>query len=203
MGQPLDDGHLTSDREVLGSIQEVFFDRLVAGRECGSCVACCKILEINKPELQKARHVLCPHNTGTGCGIYETRPAICRTWHCLWRRIEELPDFTRPDRIGVVFSIDRHHPPRVPFEQLYIVARAINGPSDFENPQAKAAIQIFVEEGTLRVWLSFDGNKKLIYPNQDLANAIVNPNSTTPLPLKAIVSTWRILSLRKHRQHLV
>ena len=112
-----------------GSLRQVFFERPAPGRECETCIACCKILAINKPELRKASGVLCPHNTGTGCGIYATRPDICRTWYCLWRRIAALPDHLRPDRCGAVFSVDRHLPPRNIFENLYIVARAIDDPS--------------------------------------------------------------------------
>jgi hypothetical protein len=186
MGNPSDD-----DRQVQGTFREVFLDRLVPERDCGSCVACCKILEINQPELKKPSDVLCQHNTGTGCGIYLSRPAICRTWYCLWRRIAEMPDFTRPDKIGVVFSIDRHNPPRNLFEQLYIVARTINGPHDLLHPEVKAIIEMFVDEGTLPIWVSHDGEKKLIYPFPELVGAILNPTTATPPSLLAQAAIWR------------
>jgi hypothetical protein len=90
-----------------------------------------------------------------------------------------------------MFSIDQHNPPRTPFEQLYIVARAINGPHDFDNPPAAAALQMFIDEGTLPVWISFGGNKRMVHPNQELAEAILNPVTTISPSLLAQVTTWR------------
>jgi hypothetical protein len=177
-------------RQIQGTVREVFRERLVPGRECDGCIVCCKILDINWAELKKPSGIICPHNTGQGCGIHATRPDGCRTWFCLWRRIDELPEYTRPDRIGVMFSIDWRDPPRTPFENFYIVARALNGWQDFDQPQAAAAVRMFVEEGTLPVWLSFNGNKLLIYPNKELADAVTNPASAAE-HLRPPVEVWR------------
>jgi hypothetical protein len=76
-----------------------------------------------------------------------------------------------------MFSIDRHDPPRNPFEQLYIVARAINGVEDFNHPAASAAIQMFIDEGSLPVWLSVAGSKRLIHPRQELAAVVMDPTA--------------------------
>jgi hypothetical protein len=89
-----------------------------------------------------------------------------------------------------MFSIHQHDPPRIPFEKFYLVARALNGPEDFSNPTAAAAIQMFVDEGSLPVWLSFAGNKQLIHPNPELASAILNP-ATAPEHLRPSVMEWR------------
>jgi hypothetical protein len=160
----------SSRDDPIGTIREVFFERLVPGRECGECVACCKILEINKPELKKPADTLCPHCTGTGCGIYAKRPEVCRDWHCLWRRIAELPDYLRPDKCGVVFSIDRHDPPRIVFEQIYIIARPVDetDADAIARPEAASAIAMFIEEGMMPVWIGFGGQKKMIYPDPKL-----------------------------------
>jgi hypothetical protein len=179
------------DRQIQGSLREVFLDRLAQDRDCGSCVACCKSLHIDKPELQKAAGVLCPHNTGSACGIYATRPTICRTWYCLWRRIGELPNFTRPDKIGVMLSVDQHEPPCAPFEKFYIIARPINGLDDFENPQARAAIQMFIDEGSVPVWLGFEGSKWMIYPSQEVAAAVLNPATGSSPAILAHAALWR------------
>ena len=83
----------------------------------------------------------------------------------------------------MVFSIDRHEPPRNPFEKLYIIARTINGPNDFLHPEVKAIIEMFVDEGTLPVWVSHDGKKKPIYPFPELAEAIFESyRCNTPKP---------------------
>jgi hypothetical protein len=76
--------------------------RLVQGRECGACTACCVDLNIDAPELVKLADQACRHCTGAGCGIYDRRPAVCRDFHCGWRRISWLGEEWRPDRIGVM-----------------------------------------------------------------------------------------------------
>jgi hypothetical protein len=59
-------------------------------------------LKIVQPTLKKKAGVVCPHHTGTGCGIYETRPPVCGQFLCGWRLFEELGDSWRPDRNGVL-----------------------------------------------------------------------------------------------------
>lgn len=50
-------------------------------RSCGGCTLCCKLLGIG--ELDKAAGEWCPHcAVGSGCTIYERRPAPCRTFLC-------------------------------------------------------------------------------------------------------------------------
>ena len=75
----------------------------VAG-ECGDCSMCCKVMAI--PELGKADGEWCKHicKNHKGCGIYETRPAVCRDFLCLWRRDAAAPLSMRPDKCGVVFG---------------------------------------------------------------------------------------------------
>ncbi len=52
-------------------------------RHCGDCSLCCKVLGI--PELEKAKDAWCPNfAAGTGCRIYEDRPASCRNFSCRW-----------------------------------------------------------------------------------------------------------------------
>lgn len=77
--------------------------RALKNRHCGPCHACCftqAVKEINKPQA-----ILCSHvDLAKGCGIYNTRPAGCRAWNCLWR----LGFFTnkdRPDLCGLVFDV--------------------------------------------------------------------------------------------------
>lgn len=66
-------------------------------RDCGGCTLCCKVLGIVALEKPKGRW--CPHCVvGRGCGVYETRPDECRTFHCLWLQRENLGPEWRPDR---------------------------------------------------------------------------------------------------------
>lgn len=70
----------------------------IAGRECGTCTACCIEMDIDDPALKKADKVACPHMAaGQGCSIHAHRPATCRNWYCGWRFLH-LSDAMRPDR---------------------------------------------------------------------------------------------------------
>jgi hypothetical protein len=166
-------------------------EHVVPNRECGDCVACCDILEIRSPDLQKPAHVLCPHCVSGGCGIYENRPNVCRDWFCLWRRIEALPDEMRPDKCGVVLSIGQHNPPRTVFEHAYIVARAIDDPSVFQTRTVKDALEMFAEEGSLPVWVGFEGAKRLYFPANAFADAIMRPDTTPWDSLVIPALAWR------------
>ena len=41
-----------------------------------------------------------------GCGIYESRPEVCRDFKCIWLRIKEarpnFPERLRPDNVGAM-----------------------------------------------------------------------------------------------------
>jgi hypothetical protein len=78
---------------------------LVPGRSCGECTVCCTAMAIDKPDIQKQAGATCRHCTG-GCAIYETRPRLCREYHCGWRQLPILGDDWRPDRSGVFVEID-------------------------------------------------------------------------------------------------
>lgn len=71
-------------------------------KRCGECTACCVELKIDTPELRKEGQVPCPHLTGGGCGIYQTRFKICREFLCGWLLFPELDENWRPDRSGVL-----------------------------------------------------------------------------------------------------
>jgi Fe-S-cluster containining protein len=75
-------------------------------RECGSCNACCDILEVEA--VDKPENELCKHwQAGTGCTIYDRRPQMCRSFTCAWLQ-GHLDDDWFPDtsRVVVHFSQD-------------------------------------------------------------------------------------------------
>jgi hypothetical protein len=75
---------------------------LVPGRSCGECNVCCSYYEI-WAEFKKPCATLCQHwKTPGRCGIYDSRPAVCRDFYCQWRQNPTLGDWWRPDRCGVV-----------------------------------------------------------------------------------------------------
>ncbi len=74
-----------------------------AGRACGSCTMCCKVLLVG--ELQKPPGVWCKHaKPGQGCGIYETRPGSCREFFCEWMLDGKFGPEWKPDVAKFVVS---------------------------------------------------------------------------------------------------
>jgi hypothetical protein len=167
---------------------------LVQGRECGECIACCKFLEI--PELAKPADVLCQNCTGHSCAIYDSRPAVCRGWYCVWRVEQQLSDEMRPDKCGVMFALDGEAPPQTIFDSFFIVGRTLTGGgrSTFDTPAVTAAMQVLTKGGTgaVPVFGSWEfGLKALLYPSGPLAHAIANPATTPYGHLVAEAQAWR------------
>ena len=80
--------------------------KLVPDRACGGCTVCCVWPTINKPEIQKQSGAACRHCTQTGCGIYQTRPPVCRRYYCAWRTVDIFGDEWRPDKSGVLAMVE-------------------------------------------------------------------------------------------------
>src|SRR5882724_5716803 len=71
--------------------------RTVPGRECGSCMLCCKVMAI--ADIDKPAGVWCPNcKRGVGCVIYDTRPGECRRFYCRWMLDQGIPDDWKPER---------------------------------------------------------------------------------------------------------
>ena len=78
-------------------------------RTCDGCSECCRIFDIDTPELQKEAGCPCPNLTtihafpfGKECGIYPDRPPVCRDFKCEWLR-GYGGDSDKPDGSGIVF----------------------------------------------------------------------------------------------------
>ena len=70
---------------------------LVPGRECGTCMMCCKVLHV--PELDKPAGPWCGNALpGRGCAIYAERPGSCVDFWCGWRLDGKLGPEWKPDR---------------------------------------------------------------------------------------------------------
>jgi len=72
-------------------------------RSCDNCDICCNILEVR--ELKKESFCNCVHRANHGgCGIYETRPSICRDWSCAYI-LNLIPggEEIRPNNLGLMF----------------------------------------------------------------------------------------------------
>ena len=78
---------------------------IVAGRECGKCSLCCKVIEID--EINKPPGAWCwdcAPGKG-GCKIYETRPNSCRHFVCRWLLEPGLGDEWFPANAKLVVSL--------------------------------------------------------------------------------------------------
>src|SRR3954453_16764857 len=88
-------------------------------RQCGSCNACCDILEV--AAVDKPVNQLCKHwQTGTGCSIYDRRPQMCRSFVCAWLQ-GHLDEEWFPAKSGIIVhfsqdavnvTVDDHCPDR-------------------------------------------------------------------------------------------
>lgn len=77
---------------------------LAHGKDCGTCTLCCKLFPV--PELDKPSGKWCRHIVqGRGCGIHETRPPVCRAFHCQWLYNPDLGPEWKPETAKFVLSI--------------------------------------------------------------------------------------------------
>lgn len=186
MAESCEAGAMCSDRTL---------NHLVPGRDCGDCIACCQALRIVDPQIGKPAGVMCRHNTGSGCGIYEARPDICRIWFCLWRRIDAMPDEARPDRCGVIFCLEGEDDHPNPFARFCVVARPVGSPRALRSSLVRQVVAMFARQGDLPVWVHRHGVRSLVHPPPDLADAIERPQETPFRAFLPAALAWR----RRHR----
>jgi hypothetical protein len=99
---------------------------LVRGRECGTCAVCCIMPTIDRKDIQKLPGMRCRHSLQGGCNIYETRPDVCRTFYCGWRRSREFPEDWRPDTSGVFAALEVNELPQ--YQPLAIILNLVGNP---------------------------------------------------------------------------
>lgn len=173
------------------SIVDQYF-ALLPERQCGECMVCCEYMPISTQGLVKPCETLCPNViVNRGCSVYNTRPNVCRTWHCLWRRDATMPDELRPDKSRMIFVLVVHEEPRYLFETAHITCIAMKSKADYDQPLVAAAIQRYIDEGVLPVWLGHGGGKNLLYPNAEQTDAILNPTRTPHQQLVEPGRAWR------------
>jgi hypothetical protein len=70
--------------------------KVVPGRSCGTCSMCCKVVRI--PAVDNAAGSWCRHaRPGSGCGIYDKRPFLCRAAYCEWMVTAGMGPDWKPD----------------------------------------------------------------------------------------------------------
>jgi len=99
---------------------------LVQRRECGECQVCCIVPTIDAPDIQKDCGSSCRNSLQGGCGIYETRPEVCRIFYCGWRRSGDFPDDWRPDQSGIFAVLEVNTLPQ--FKPLAVALHLVGNP---------------------------------------------------------------------------
>lgn len=129
---------------------------------CGTCVVCCQWLDIETEGLSKKAGVLCQHCVGGGCGIYETRPNLCRGFFCGWRLLPKLGEDWRPDRSGIlILSVEKDLPPQYHGAQIGFNFVVLGGEAAITRPGFAEYLSLLVSR-KVAVYLSADSPKTLI-----------------------------------------
>jgi hypothetical protein len=162
---------------------------VLADRACGDCVACCTVLKVDAPDFKKPAGTPCTHLASRGCGIHAVRPHICRTWFCGWRRVADMPDEARPDRSGLLVSLNFEREPRNCFEGVSINVRALAGSDAIENGMAATVLDSLCDQ-LIPVWFSDGSKKMLMHPENDVAHLVLS-GEAAPAHLQNEVAAWR------------
>ncbi len=162
---------------------------VLADRDCGDCTACCTELTVDTPEFAKPAGTPCIHLCEQGCGIHAVRPRICRTWFCAWRRVASLPDAARPDRSGLLVSLNFVDTPQNCLEGVSINVRMLAGSDAIANGMAAAVLDGVCDQ-LVPVWFSDGSEKMLMHPDKDVAGFVISGNAA-PAHLQDEVAAWR------------
>jgi hypothetical protein len=158
-------------------------------RSCGDCTVCCTTLKVDTPDFKKPAERSCTHLGAKGCAIHAVRPHICRTWFCAWRRVAKMPDEARPDRSGLLVSINFVRDPRNCFEGLSINVRLLAGSMAIENGAAASVLDSLCDQ-LVPVWFSDGSKKMLMHPDNQVAQHVIS-GSPAPIHLHDEVQAWR------------
>jgi len=170
-------------------LETMLLGPVLADRTCGDCMACCTVLTVDTPDFKKPAGTPCPHLGSHGCSIHAVRPHICRTWFCAWRRVAEMPEEARPDRSGLLVSLNFEREPRNVFEGVSINVRAITGSVAIEKDMAAAILDSLCDR-LVPVWFSDGSKKMLMHPENDVARLVVS-GEVAPAHLQDEVAAWR------------
>ena len=170
-------------------METILLGPVLADRTCGDCTACCTVLTVDTPDFKKPAETPCIHLASHGCGIHAVRPHICRTWFCAWRRIAGMPDEARPDRSGILVSLDFVREPRNCFEGVSIIVRTLAGSDAIKSGMAGTILDSLCDR-LVPVWFSDGSRKMLMHPDSEVAGLVIS-GDTPPAHLKDEVAAWR------------
>lgn len=175
--------------EVDTSVETALLGPVLEHRVCGDCTICCTILKVDTPDFEKPAETACVHLGARGCGIHAVRPRICRTWFCAWRRVAALPEDARPDRSGILVSINFVREPRNCFEGVSINVRLLGGSTAIEDGMAARILDRLCDR-LVPVWFSDGSRKMLMHPDNEVAQHVI-AGTTAPSHRADEVDAWR------------
>ncbi|MDM7955248.1 YkgJ family cysteine cluster protein [Blastomonas sp.] len=170
-------------------LETVLLGPVLADRDCGACTACCTVLTVDTPDLKKPAGTPCEKLTAHGCSIHAVRPPICRTWFCAWRRVAAMPEEARPDRSGLLVSVNFVREPRNPLEAVSLNVRAMRDQAGID-PALTQRVLDSLCDGLVAVWYSDGSRKMLLHPDNDVAQLVLSGNPSPP-HLEQEVAAWR------------
>jgi len=114
---------------------------------CGECTMCCKVFAI--PDIDKPAGKWCKHCAiGKGCGIYASRPEVCRTFECMWLQSQSQPDERdrfaeefRPDKCKVVIAPTTN-------DRMMNVMLQPGYPDAWRKPLIMALLELILDSGS-------------------------------------------------------
>ena len=141
------------------------------GRDCGTSTLCCKVYDV--PALDKAAGTWCRHcQPGRGCGIHETRPQHCRSFHCMWMTESWLGPDWKPERSKLVLSVD-------PATRFLYVQVDPGAPGAWRREpyygQLKTWAAAGVQQGR-QVIVFLNKSATVVLPDRDVPLGVVGPN---------------------------
>lgn len=170
-------------------LENALLGPVLSDRDCGDCTICCTVLTVDTPDFGKPGGTPCVHLASHGCSIHATRPHICRTWFCAWRRVASLPDEARPDRSGILVSLDFVREPRNCFEGVSIMVRMDPDSKAIDNDMAGAILDRLCDQ-LVPVWFTDGSRKMLMHPDANVASLVISGESA-PAHLRDEVAAWR------------
>ena len=100
-----------------------------------------------------------------------------------------MPEDARPDRSGLLVSLDFVREPQNCFEGVSILVRMLPGSKAIDNGMAGAILDRLCD-GLVPVWFS-DGTKKMLMHPENSVAALVLSGGDAPPYLREEVAAWR------------
>lgn len=100
-----------------------------------------------------------------------------------------MPDAVRPDRSGLLVSLNFVREPRNCFEGVSINVRTVTEGGPIDTGMAKAVLDSLCD-GLVPVWFSDGSRKMLMHPDNDVARLVLS-GEPAPAHLADEVAAWR------------